>query len=121
MVRIFLTVLLVALPVGASAADEWTAGDTAREAAFLAVHAADWSQTISVANDPDRYQENNPIIGDDPSRGRVNQYFLLTGAGHAAIAYLLPSTPRKWWQYAWIGVQAGQVTDNYYAGVEFGF
>ena len=36
---------------------------------------ADWNQTLQAARNPNRYAENNLILGRHPSIGYVNSYF----------------------------------------------
>jgi len=110
--------LLVACPAHA---DEWTKEDTYREAAYLALHVADWGQTLEVANHPDEYHETNPVLGSHPSRGRVNAYFIATGILHPVVSYVLPRPYRELWQYGTIGIEIICVGNNAAIGVGFGF
>ena len=114
-------IVFAAMLLTAPAQAEWTSADTAREAVYLGLHVADWGQTLSVPGNCDRYTETNPILGKCPSRGDVNRYFAITGAAHAAVAYLLPRPYREAWQYVWIGFEAHQVATNWQAGVRFNF
>jgi len=111
-----LILILLAVPAGAAG---WGRADTAWEAAFFAVHAADWGTTLDIQCE--EYQENNPLLSKCPSRGEVNRYFAFTGAAHAAVAYALPNPYRRIWQVSWIAVQVDQYASNWRAGVRFNF
>lgn len=125
--------LLFCLPVHAN---DWTKTDTAWQLTYTALHVADWGQTLhirecdresTVFNGQTYYKggcdhsEGNPILGEYPSRGEVNTYFMTTLILHTAIAYYLPPKYRRVWQIAWIGVEANMVSHNINAGVKFSF
>jgi len=97
--------------------NRWTTMDTSLEVIYGAFHVMDWGQTLHFVRNPDRYFETNNILGRYPSEGRVNSYFALTLAGHAAVAYILPKPWRTIWQSVWIGIEANQVECNRQVGV----
>ena len=111
-------------------ADEWTRNDTYWQVAVTALIIGDWGQTRYIAQNPDRYQEYNPILGSHPSTGSVDLYFATSIVAHAAIAYFLPSkvkvfgtdiNPRRIWQLATIGLEIGCVGNNARLGIGFSF
>ena len=102
-------------------AGDWNTQDTRFEAAYLVLHAVDWSQTRYIAAHPERFIEDNPILGEHPSDAEVNRYFLLTGLIHAGIAYALPSDWRRGFQLVTIGIEAGTVARNYRIGIRSEF
>jgi len=116
------TSLLLSCPAFAG---EWTKADTAREVAYLALHVADWGQTLEIADHPEKWHENNPVLGDHPSRGQVNAYFIATGLLHPVVSYgLRKYTPDGWvqaWQYVTIGIEVGATANNLKLGIGFGF
>ena len=112
------TSLLLSCPAFAG---EWTKADTAREVAYLALHVADWGQTLEIADHPEKWHENNPVLGDHPSRGQVNAYFIATGLLHPVVSYLLPHPYRTWWQYSTIALEVVVVGNNARIGIGFGF
>ena len=69
----------------------------AGEAAWLTLHTIDWGQTLTIADNPDKHSERNPILGEHPSRGSVNLYMGAWWIAHPIITYLLPSDWRKYW------------------------
>lgn len=116
-----LVVLLVVLVPMTVSADEWTKADTAREAAYLALHVADWGQTLDIADHPERWHETNPVLGSHPSRGEVNGWFAATALLHPVVSYLLPKPYREMWQYGTIGLELYCVGNNYSIGIGYGY
>lgn len=114
-------VILLSVPVTARGADEWTSGDTARQAVYLTLHVADWAQTRHIARHPEEFTERNPVLGEHPSVGRVNGYFAATALAHTAVSWALPRGWREGWQYVTIGVESVVVARNYRLGVKFDF
>lgn len=118
---LLLLLLSFLLAAPALAADPWSPADKATEAAYLLLHAADWGQTLYIAEHPESYVETNGILGEHPSRKRVNAYFITMALLHVGAVHVLPSRWRPVFQYFWIGVEAGVVTNNYRAGVRMDF
>jgi hypothetical protein len=110
-------VLSALLMPGCTWADEWTTGDTYREATFLAIDAIDWAQTRNIARDPQHYHEQSPIFGMHPNTGEVNRYFALNALANIGVAYILPRGWREGFQYVSIGIEAGWVIHNYRLGI----
>ena len=119
MKRVLLAVVVLAL-VGCGPRN-WTRADSAREAAYLALHVADWGQTLDIADHPERWHEHNPVLGDHPSRSRVNLWFAGTAVLHPVISYVLPDDLRPYWQYGTIGLELYCVGNNYSVGIGMGF
>lgn len=99
---------------------DWTNADTARETAYTVLHIADWGQTRYIAKNPQFY-EQNPLLGEHPSVGRVDTYFISGLIAHTAISYALPPKYRRIWQYIGIVMEGGVVAHNTSIGVRFGF
>lgn len=118
-------VLLVLALLGASyGAEKWTGTDTALESAFVLTMLIDRNQTMQAIDGG--YEEvgwARHFIGSHPSEGRINSYFALATAAHAAIAYLLPQPWRLGWQSFWIGVEVNTIDRNreFGLGVKIGF
>lgn len=68
-----------------------------------------------------KYSEINPFLGDHPSQGRINTYFVGMIVGHTAIARLLPNPYRRWWQGVFIVTEAGFVAHNFSIGARVEF
>lgn len=113
---ILLCSFLMALP---ALADDWTRGDSAREIAHGFLLAIDHSQTVYTARHPDRFQEYNKLMGQHPSVGRVNSYFLLAEALHIGISNALPHSWREPFQYLTLGSEIGAVGRNVWVGIRF--
>jgi hypothetical protein len=113
-----LVALLVASP--AAARDPWTNPDTAAEAGFVAVVLLDWQQTRAAL--ASGHVELNPIIGQHPSRARLDAMVLGGVVAHAVIARVLPQPYRRAWQYVTIGVEVAALANNAaHVGLRFGF
>ena len=91
--------------------DDWSPADTKRQMMWTSMHVLDWSQTLRIDDDP-TLKEGNPILGEYPSDGRVNTYFLITGVGHYLVSKNLSPRARKWWQWTTFVVAVGVVKHN---------
>ncbi len=122
---LILALLLASAPAfadGLKLPADWSQGDTYRQTAVTALLVMDWAQTRwSVINRPAEYAEANPVLGQHPSSGKLNNFTVLYIVGHAAISYALPAKYRAYWQYAWIGIETGQVLKSYHAGIKMDF
>lgn len=87
-------------------------GLLSRELGYLALHGMDWAQTRTIAKSPHQFHETNPFLGEHPSVGKVNNYFLSTGLMHALLANQLPPELAKIFQYGSMGFEAGFVGKN---------
>ena len=99
----------------------WSKADVTRHAALTGLMAIDMAQTLRIADNPDRWHEHNPILGDHPSRSDVCIYFAASYAMVTAAAAALDPPHRAWLQYLVIGVQAASVGNNSAIGLGFGF
>lgn len=115
---LFLTLALFSIT---SHADEWRESDTYREAAYLTVHSLDWMQTRTIAKNPQKFGEENPILGNHPSLSKVNTYFAITAIAHAGVAYMLPSDWCEAFQYVTIAVETRTVLRNFSLGIKVSF
>lgn len=78
------------------------------EAAYQALHAVDFAQTVQIARSPDCYHESDPLtkrlIGEYPTEGQVRAAWALTSALHLAITGWLDrevdATDSKAWRIA---------------------
>ena len=50
----------------------------------------DWQQTRTIAKNPDKWRELNPLLGEHPPLRLVNGYFALVLAGLAAAVRFVP-------------------------------
>lgn len=114
----FLAGMFAGLP---SEAGNWSDDDTKWQAAYLALHVADWGQTRDIAARPGRYTEMNPMLGDHPSRKRVDSHFVVTAIMHTAVSYVLPPDWRRLWQHISVGVGVGTVVQNARIGLQINF
>lgn len=106
---------------GCASANNWTTHDTYRHIALTGLKAVDMMQTLKIADNPDRYYERNPILGDHPSREEVLAYFGVSYLAVTTAAIFLPPEIRPYLQYAVIGVSAACVGNNLSIGLGMGF
>jgi hypothetical protein len=112
-------ILVLLMPAPAAAADKWSNQDKILEATYLTLMALDWGTTLDIAEHPQRYREYNPILGDHPTRGQVNTYFLASGIIHVAVTHLLRADCRPYWQGVTIGLTGICLVNNLSIGLKF--
>lgn len=98
---------------------------TACETAML-FHGIDWAQTRYIAANPDRFRERNPTIGENPTLGKVNQQFLITGAVFYGLCKSdllkgIHPNANKWLAYLNIVVHGATIMNNVQIGVGMKF
>ena|SRR5258708_664024 len=81
----------------------------------------DWGQTRYVVKHPQTFHELNPGLGNPPSMGSVNKFFLGRLALHGTAAYILPDPFRKIWLGGEIMIRFNAVKNNRSIGVGFNF
>ena len=116
--------ILVLLLLSSSAfADEWTSGDSYREAVFQTLNVIDWGQTRYVAEYPDQFyeRESQQFIGKHPTTGKVDAYMAESAILHLAVSYLLHSDWRSAFQYLTIGGKLNATIGNASIGVKVSF
>ena len=118
---LWILIVLFLFPGWLYAADPWTKQDTYREIAALTLRTIDWKTTRDIARNPDRYKEINPLLGDHPSIGKVNTFFVLTTIIHPVISYYLPRDYRTAFQYISIGISGTAATINLWSGLKVKF
>jgi hypothetical protein len=106
--------------------------DWGRQIAYTMITGVDWRQTQTFTKKgKGQKEEKNIFLGKNPSRKKVDTMIGGSMLAHWVISYALPSedieifgietTPRKLWQYVWIGIGAESVCHNYHAGVRISF
>ena len=117
--------------IGCANAEPWDKWDTALGGAAVTAIAIDWSQTRWAAKNPcvdgsttctDPYYENGIIakrfIGESPTTGQVDRYFLAYAATTLLVADWLSPPLRKGFLALTTVVQIGYVSHNYRIGVK---
>ena len=99
----------------------WDKTDIALESAFFVAHGIDWAQTVKIAKNPDKWHENNPILGNHPKVSEVNLVMGAMAIIQPVIAHLLPSPYRKSWIIGTTAVKVGCVINNLAVGIGWGF
>jgi hypothetical protein len=81
---------------------------------------------VQTARNPDQYFEYNPLLGEHPSEGRVNVYFIGWAILHPIITDILPrektllgvqAMPRAFWQNISLVVSGACVINNFSIGL----
>jgi hypothetical protein len=116
-----LILALVLLPSPCQAADPWGTTDYALAGATLATLAVDWGQTRHIAKNPQRFNEQNPMLGTTPSVGKVDAYFVGSMVGTVAVAHLLPSDWRQLFLAGLFAVELSVVQQNRSIGIKMAF
>lgn len=81
----------------------------------------DWGQTRYIVKNPQSFHELNPTLGNSPSMGSVNKFFIGRLALHGTMAYILPDPFRKIWLVGEITIRFNAVKNNRNIGVGFSF
>jgi hypothetical protein len=115
------TILVIILMLIPSVAMSWDTKDTYYQGAVIGTLLIDMAQTIKIADNPDKYYERNPLLGEHPSKEKVVGYFMGGIIAHTAIAMALPPNYRRIWQCVWIGVESLAIYHNYSVGVKLEF
>jgi hypothetical protein len=94
---------------------------TDRMLGYTALGAAvtDWGQARYIADNPGKYQDRNSFLGDHPSRGKVDAYFIWAIGGGYLLADTLPSRYRKLFLGGVALVEITVAHDNRQIGVGF--
>jgi hypothetical protein len=130
-----------------SEADHWKKSDTLFQSIFVGLTLIDWKQTHDVIGKKEtitntydivdqnnnvigyrtqsytRYawKENNPILGEHPSKKKLAIYNVSVILGHSLISYILPNPWRKMWMGSGIGIEIYATSTNWAAGATIKF
>jgi len=117
--KIFLIITILSFIIQNSiyAADKWDKVDYSLLTVMIVTDVLDWQQTRYIASNPDRFKENNPVLGSHPSQRDVDLYFAATCTGQVLIAHYLPTKYRKYWLGLWIGIESGCIVYNNSIGI----
>lgn len=102
----------------------WSPETRALETAYLAVHAVDAAQTMTIARNPDTVHERTSawLIGEQPSRGQVAAWAIGGALLHMAVTDQLerheaPRWLKRSWQAFTIGPKVSTVAENHELGI----
>lgn len=98
-----------------------TPDDATKRAIYAALHVTDWAQTRTIARNPEKHSENNPVLGQHPHQDKVDAYFALTGLTKLYLDDKLPKRYQKSFQDLMIGIEKGAVGNNIIAGIKTKF
>lgn len=121
---------ILLLPSISRAADwHWSTADSVREGFCIAATILDAGQTRDIRNHGGMI-ELNAWLGQHPSNGEIDRYFLTVGIVHPLIAVALPAEmelwdmklhPRTAWQYVYLGVEGAALLTNLRGGLRLAF
>jgi len=117
---IFVAVLVFACTAHADEGT-WNTTDKALLAAVETSYYIDYRQTRQIALNPRRYYEHNQIMGEHPSVGRVNNYFLASAIGTYLLADILPDRYRRLFLAGALTVEVVTVVHNHKVGLRYSF
>lgn len=83
-------ILFFAITSKAQFLHDWSTLDKTLLATSTAANVVDWGQTRTIAMNPDQWRERNPLLGEHPSVGRVNNYFIARLILAPVLAHYLP-------------------------------
>lgn len=109
MIKSIIIILLIFPSI--SFADEWTNNDSKLQIMYSVFHIIDWNQTIEIGKSKE-YQEDNIVLGKNPNRQNVNQYFLSTLILHYIISINLDRPYRTIWQGITIVLEQDCIRNN---------
>ena len=118
--RRLLAALLLA-PTLAAAGEPWDGTDQALGAVTLTATVIDWGQTRSIAKHPEQWRETNRVLGEHPSAGRVDAYFIGVIAATALLADWLVPRNRKLFLGAVAAVEFAVTARNRSLGIKIAF
>jgi hypothetical protein len=114
--------LLAAAAAAAKAeSSAWTTLDYSLAGGAAAMMALDWAQTRYAARHPSHYSDRNPIMGEQPSTAKVDQYFAIASLLMAGVTYVLPRRERRLFLSGVLVVETSAVVSNYRIGVKVDF
>lgn len=88
----------------------WSATDIGLAGGFLAMLWVDAAQTRSLARQNwVGFYETNPILGREPSVGKINTYTAAAAITTLGVAALLPPRARRWWLAGALAVETATV------------
>lgn len=114
-------VLACALVSSSALAAPWDTTDKVLFGSFLGLQIADGLQTYQVHKHPDQFRETNPLLGSDPSAGKI---ILLKSAISALVYWGVKdssSSNRKFLLTAADLFYLGVVGHNYQVGIRIHF
>lgn len=123
MCALIVVLIILLLPNNASCSsfDEWSTQDIALEVIWQGVNFLDWGTTSDGVSMPNKYRENNPILGDHPNREALGLYMGLGALAHLGITHILPAKYRPYFQAVTIAASGACVINNFSIGLNLRF
>jgi len=114
---IILILMLVPVTVQAEYFEDFSRQDLILQSVFTGLTVIDWAQTIEFTQNMDGFKESNVILGEHPSRERINTLIPIGIVAHWYITYFIPKKYRVYWQSASISIEYYSVASNHKKGI----
>jgi len=101
--------------------DLWTKNQMLLQGVATSLKIIDWGQTLDIADKPDQYYETNPILGEHPSKGDVNKWFMGCIGIDLLITHIMPSKYRNYWLGLNILISGYYIENNYSIGLRMNY
>jgi hypothetical protein len=121
------------LSISSTANAQWDTTNTVLEVTYQVASAIDWMQTHDIQErwiGRSKKHEGNNILGDYPSKDRIDIYFLTTSLLHLGVSYGLskvdtpewmPITFCKLWQASTATFEVGNDIRNFSMGIRLSY
>lgn len=129
LLMVLFLLLCATLSARQARADDWSRGDTIREATFIGLTYMDWSTTRQFAakgcdhsspitcDQQPVIPEVNPFLPARPNPSQINRVVIGGVVAHLAVSFLLKDEfLRQAFQYGSIAIEASYVKNNYSLG-----
>jgi len=109
---------------------KWTKQDVILEVIWEGINLIDIGTTLGVSNDPQHYEELNPVMGKHPNREMIWLYMGLSAVVHPAVTYFLPRKIDLWgyeipartiFQGLTIGFSGACIVNNFRIGLTLSY
>lgn len=98
--------------------DKWTRSDTKYQLMVTTLTICDWMQTRYISKNPNDFHEKNIFLGEQPTTGKVDRYFISKILANYIFAKILDTKTRRIWQVGMIGYYIDVVKGNYEIGIK---
>jgi hypothetical protein len=119
-IKSLFVLLLLPVAVYAQPMKDWDTTDKQLFVASELLLFIDWRQSLEAQRHPDRYKENNKILGEHPSAATLNKYFVGAMLGNYFVADYLTNY-RTAYLASVIAVEVTFVGNNKSVGLKIGF
>ena len=120
--------ILLMLCSNCYAFDDWSKTDIVLQSAYTAVTIIDWGQTLNISKNTNKFEEQNFMLGQHPSKSKVNIYFPVMITANFIVSALIPNKCeifsvkcRNVWQSIYLFDETQAVVRNFKIGIKVEF